>query len=249
MKRYGLIGKKLGHSFSASYFNTKFKKEGIDAIYELFEIPSVEGVSTLINKYPDLIGLNVTIPYKKEILPFLNEITEVARNIGAVNCIKIDRSGDKIRLEGTNSDAPGFRDAIKPMIKPGMDKALVLGQGGASLAVIYALKGLGIEVTKVSRHASEGVITYKDIDEEIMRSHRIIINCTPLGMYPNVDDAPAIPYQFIDNNYLCFDLVYNPEVTKFMRLSADHGAVVSNGLQMLYNQAELAWKFWNGRDI
>lgn len=247
MKEYGLIGKKLGHSFSAEYFNSKFKSEGIDARYQLFEIPSIEGVSNLIDSLPELEGLNVTIPFKKEILPYLDYLSPQAAAIGAVNCVKIVRDGERNTLTGHNTDAPGFMEALLPQLTPDMSRALVLGQGGASLAVIYALKELGIEVTKVSRTPGKDVITYDRISKDVMQTHHLIINCTPLGMYPNIDASPSIPYQYINDKFLCFDLVYNPEFTEFMRLSAERGAKVSNGLKMLYNQADLAWQFWNNK--
>ncbi|MDE6247398.1 MAG: shikimate dehydrogenase [Muribaculaceae bacterium] len=247
MKEYGLIGKKLGHSFSAEYFNSKFKSEGIDARYQLFEIPSIEGVSNLIDSLPDLEGLNVTIPFKKEILPYLDYLSPQASAIGAVNCVKIVRDGERNILTGHNTDATGFMEALLPLLTTDMSRALVLGQGGASLAVIYALKELGLEVTKVSRTPGDDVITYDRISKDVMQTHHLIINCTPLGMYPNIDASPAIPYQYINDKFLCFDLVYNPEFTEFMRLSAERGAKVSNGLKMLYNQADLAWQFWNNK--
>ena len=247
MKEYGLIGKKLGHSFSAEYFNSKFKSEGIDARYQLFEIPSIEGVSNLIDSLPDLEGLNVTIPFKKEILPYLDYLSPQASAIGAVNCVKIVRDGERNILTGHNTDAPGFMEALLPLLTTDMSRALVLGQGGASLAVIYALKELGLEVTKVSRTPGDDVITYDRISKDVMQTHHLIINCTPLGMYPNIDASPAISYQYINDKFLCFDLVYNPEFTEFMRLSAERGAKVSNGLKMLYNQADLAWQFWNNK--
>lgn len=244
MVTYGLIGRKLGHSFSAKYFNEKFKREKIDAEYKLFEIPSIEGISNIITSCPTLRGLNVTIPYKQEVIHLLHHLTDAADEIGAVNTIRIHRDGSDIRLTGHNTDAGGFQAAIKPMIG-NRKKALVLGQGGASKAIIYSLKNLGISVTKVSRTPKHDTITYHDITKDIIEEHEIIVNCTPLGMWPDIDSAPTIPYQFVGNRHLCFDIVYNPEVTKFMRLCRDKGAIVSNGLKMLYEQAELAYEFWD----
>lgn len=244
MKLFGLIGRKLGHSFSAKYFNSKFEKEKINARYDLFEIPSIEGVSNIILSNKELTGLNVTIPYKRDIIPYCNQLTESAREIGAVNTVRIVRKGDNIELRGHNTDAPGFWEAIKPMITT-QKKALVLGQGGASRAVIYALEKAGIQVVKVSRKASEGIISYEDLTEEIMADCRIIVNCTPLGMWPDIETCVNIPYEYITPQHVCFDLVYNPEVTEFMKRCAARGAKTSNGLQMLYNQANLAWQFWN----
>ena len=245
MDRYGLIGRKLGHSFSAGYFNEKFRREKTNAIYELFEIPSMEGISNLIYKYPDLVGLNITIPYKRDIIPFCFTLTESARQIGAVNTVRISRSKDgKVLLHGHNTDAPGFTKAIAPFVV-GRKRALVLGCGGASLAVIFALKELGVEVTSVSRTSKPGVITYDMLTPEVMEAHGIIVNCTPLGMWPDIEGCADIPYECVTPMHVCFDLVYNPDVTEFMRRCAAHGATVSNGLQMLYNQADLAWNFWN----
>lgn len=244
MTLYGLIGKKLGHSFSARYFNGHFAEEGIDSRYELFEIPSVEGVSDIIDSHPRLKGLNVTIPYKQEVIPLLDSMTEEARNIGAVNCIRISRGDDgKVFLTGHNTDAGGFSSAIE-LLLGGRGKALMLGLGGASRAVEYALRRLGVKVTKVSRRKADGVLCYSDLDKSVMSEHDIVVNCTPLGMWPNTDAAPDIPYHLLDSRYLCFDLVYNPEETEFMRRSKAQGAIVSNGLRMLYNQADLAYDFW-----
>lgn len=246
MKLYGLIGRKLGHSFSANYFNEKFAREGIVASYKLFEIPSIEGISNILKENPELAGLNVTIPYKRDIIPYCKSLTDTAREIGAVNTLLVshNRDGETV-LTGHNTDAPGFEDAIKPMLSE-QKHALVLGQGGASLAVIYALRKMGIEVTKVSRNkSSEDILTYAEFTEEIIRRNKIIVNCTPLGMWPNVESCVDIPYQYLTSEHVCFDLVYNPEETEFMKRAARYGAKVSNGLQMLHNQADLAWQFWN----
>lgn len=244
MTLYGLIGKKLGHSFSARYFNERFEKQHIDARYELFEISSIEGISNLITSHPELRGLNVTIPYKQEVLPYLAELTPTASAIGAVNCIRIVRDGENNRLIGHNTDAGGFKDAISPLIG-NRRKALLLGLGGASKAVMYALKTLDIEVQGVSRTPRDGVISYSDLTESLMSEFDIIVNSTPLGMWPCIDSCPDIPYEYVNDGYLCFDLVYNPEETEFMKRCSQRGAKVSNGLQMLYNQADLAYKFWN----
>lgn len=251
---YGLIGKKLGHSFSARYFNDKFSRENIPAHYSLFEIEDADAMMRLIEEHPDLRGLNVTIPYKQEVIPMLDSLSPTAEGVGAVNTIRIERSmpaaesdqAENLRLIGHNTDAFGFREAIRPLLK-GRRRALVLGLGGASKAVIYALNELGIDVTKVSRTAAPGVLTYADLSDEIMDSHDIIVNCTPLGMWPETDACPDIPYSKLSNRYLCFDLIYNPEYTQFMRRSAEQGAEVCNGLQMLHNQADAAYEFWNTR--
>ncbi len=245
MKLYGLIGGKLGHSFSARYFNSKFADENIDAHYDLHEIEDIAQLPGLIAGLPALRGLNVTIPYKQEVLPYLHSLTDSAKEIGAVNTIRVvQHPGLPPRLSGHNTDAPGFSMAIEPLLC-GRRKALVLGQGGASKAVIHALRRLGICVTRVSRTKSDTTLTYSDLSPEIMAEHDIIVNCTPLGMYPDVESAPDIPYELLSSRHLCFDLVYNPETTEFMRRAAQRGAIVSNGLQMLINQAELAWRFWN----
>ena len=247
MELYGLIGKKLGHSFSAKFFNDKFMREGIDARYALFEIPSADSLPHLIEEHPDLKGLNVTIPYKQDVIPMLDSLTDSAREIGAVNTILVTHLPDGgVRLDGHNTDAPGFMEAIRPMLHSGCRRALVLGQGGASLAVIYALRRLGIEVTKVSRTRKDDAISYGDLNAGVMCEHQVIVNCTPLGMWPDTESCPDIPYDAITEEHVCFDLVYNPEVTEFMRRASEHGATVSNGLEMLHNQAVLAWKFWNG---
>lgn len=246
MRLFGLIGRKLGHSFSANYFNEKFEREGIDASYKLFEIPSIEEISNILKENPELVGLNVTIPYKRDIIPYCESLTDTAREIGAVNTLLISHNRDGgMVLTGHNTDAPGFTKAIQPMLS-GQRHALVLGQGGASLAVIYALRKMGITVTKVSRNkSSEDIRTYTELTEEIIRSNNIIVNCTPLGMWPNIESCVDIPYQYLTPEHVCFDLVYNPDVTEFMKRAARNGAKVSNGLQMLHNQADFAWQFWN----
>lgn len=253
---YGLIGRKLGHSFSARFFNTKFQEEGADASYSLFEIPSIECVPKLLAENPRLVGFNVTIPYKQLILPYLTSLSPAARAIGAVNTVRVCRftpptgalPAPAYTLEGDNTDAPGFLAAIRPLLPPplpdGGSRALVLGTGGASMAVAYALKSIGIGATKVSRRKTKGAVTYAELTPEVMRSHNIVVNCTPLGMWPDVDSAPEIPYHLLNEAYLCYDLVYNPEVTEFMRRASAYGARTSGGLQMLINQALLAREFW-----
>lgn len=249
MIEYGLIGKKLGHSFSPDYFNSRFSKEHIPAEYSLYEIPSVGDLLSLITGNNNLRGLNVTIPYKQEVIPYLDSMTPVAEAIGAVNTIRIERQNDgRILLIGHNTDAVGFREAIRPLLE-GRSHAMILGLGGASKAVDFALTELGISVTKVSRTRSEGVLTYSELTPEVMQAHDIIVNCTPLGMWPDVHACPEIPYAQIDSRYLCFDLVYNPEETEFMKRCGVRGAKVCNGLAMLYGQAEAAYRFWNTREF
>lgn len=239
---YGLIGNPLGHSFSADFFNKKFEREGIDEHYSLFPLDNIGELTPLLASKPGLKGLNVTIPYKRQVIPFLSEISDAAREIGAVNVIKIGSDG---KLSGHNTDSIGFHNSIAPLLESHMKKALVLGTGGASLAVEYVLRSLGLEVTKVSRTDSEGVITYSDITPGIMESHHVIVNTTPLGTWPNTEASPDIPYHLLTSGHLCHDLVYNPETTEFMRRSAEYGAKVKNGLEMLIGQALAAWEIWN----
>lgn len=242
---YGLIGFPLGHSFSQDFFNKKFNDENINAVYKNFELSSIKDFSNIINNYPELQGLNVTIPYKSEIIPYLDELDYEARRIGAVNVIKFIRTDGDLKLIGYNSDITGFRQSIYPLIKEFQRKALVLGTGGASKAVNAGLKKLGIEVKSVSRNKiNPETITYSEIDETIMKEHLIIVNTTPVGMYPYIDECPDIPYELLTPNHLCYDLIYNPKETLFMKKSAFFGANVKNGLEMLILQALAAWDIW-----
>ena len=243
-KLYGLIGYPLGHSFSQDYFNRKFDAENIDAHYINFEIPEIGDLKKVLAGTPNLNGLNVTIPYKEQVIALLDEMDTEAAEIGAVNVIKFIRRNGKIVLKGYNSDIIGFRDSITPLLKDYHTKALVLGTGGASKAICYALRSLGIEPQLVSRTHSAGVLTYGELTPEIIESHKIIVNTTPLGMYPHVDECPDIPYQLLTPQHLCYDLLYNPDVTLFMKRSADAGAEVKNGLEMLLLQAFAAWTIW-----
>ncbi|MBD5367649.1 MAG: shikimate dehydrogenase [Bacteroides sp.] len=242
---YGLIGYPLTHSYSRVYFNNKFESEGINAEYVNFEIPDIGDFMELMAEYPDLMGLNVTIPYKQQVIPYMNSLDEEARIIGAVNVIKITRKGDDFTLKGYNSDVVGFRDSIAPLITDNRKKALILGTGGASRAVARGLSTLGVESQLVSRTAREGVITYQDLTPEIMDTHKVIVNTTPLGMYPHVDECPDIPYDLLSTEHLCYDLLYNPDVTLFMKKARAEGAVVKNGLEMLLLQAFDSWRIWN----
>lgn len=248
-KIFGLIGYPLGHSFSQTFFNRKFESEGINARYVNFEIPDIGDLMEVLAENPALAGLNVTIPYKQQILPYLDDIDTVAQRIGAVNVVQIVRgkSDNDFRLIGFNSDYAGFRMSIEPMLKPNQKEALVLGTGGASRAVCCALEDLGVKPTLVSRTKREGVLTYAELTPEVMHTHNVIVNTTPLGMYPHVDSCPAIPYDLITPDFLCYDLLYNPDVTLFMKRSAEHGAVVKNGLEMLLLQAFESWEIWNAR--
>lgn len=244
MSTYGLIGYPLGHSFSKLYFTEKFNKEKINSIYNLFPIENINLVSELISSNLDLRGFNVTIPYKQQIIPFLDEVEEEASAIGAVNVVKIiERDGKKI-LKGYNSDIYGFYESIRPLIKTCHKKALILGTGGASKAIAAMLKKLNIIYTFVSRSAKDGQLSYLDIDAQIMKEYTVIINCSPVGMSPNVDEAPMLPYEYFTDEHIAYDLVYNPLETKFLKLAKEHGATTKNGLEMLYLQAERAWSIW-----
>jgi len=237
MKTYGLIGKNISYSFSRNYFNNKFKNESIsNSQYINFEIDNLSELNNIFNT--DNYGFNVTIPYKEAIIPYLDSLDIHSKKIGAVNTIKIE-NGKKI---GFNTDWIGFKKSIEPLLKPHHTKALILGTGGASKAVIYALEQLKIETLIISR---SGKITYKDLSEEIIQNHTIIINCTPVGTFPNVDSAPDIPYNFITNNHLAYDLIYNPAETLFLIKCKEKGATIKNGLEMLEIQAEESWKIWN----
>ena len=241
---YGLIGKKLDHSFSASFFNSKFKKEKINSEYRLFPIENIDDLQFLINKFPNLKGLNVTVPYKQTVIPFISCLSDEAHEIGAVNVIKIQREKQKIRLLGFNTDAIGFKNSLLPLINSDIKQALVLGTGGASKAVSYVLNMLGIKINSVSRTSAPHIITYQDLTKKIISENLLIINTTPLGMYPEINTCPDIPYQYLTSKHICYDLVYNPELTKFLALSEQYGARIKNGMEMLYLQAEASWEIW-----
>ena len=276
MTTYGLIGYPLGHSFSRKFFTEKFEKEGIDAQYLNFEIPSIEEFPEIIKNNPELRGLNVTIPYKQQVMQYLDEISEEAKAIGAVNVVRIERpspqptpimgretmrnagnkpdglpikgdmsEGLRGSLIGYNSDVIGFVESIRPLLKAHHKKALILGTGGASKAIRYGLeKKLGMKTLFVSRSAREGIITYEEVTAEVLKEYEVIVNCSPVGMYPHVDECPALPYEAMNENNLLYDLVYNPLETLFMKKGAEQGATVKNGLEMLHLQAIASWKFW-----
>ena len=247
MTTYGLIGYPLGHSFSRKFFTEKFEKEGIDAQYLNFEIPSIEEFPEVIKNHPELRGLNVTIPYKQQVMQYLDDISEEAKAIGAVNVVKCQLSTVNCQphLTGYNSDVIGFVESIKPLLQPHHKKALILGTGGASKAIRYGLeKKLGIETLFVSRSAREGMITYEDVTAEVLKEYEVIVNCSPVGMFPHVDECPALPYEAMKENNLLYDLVYNPLETLFMKKGAAQGATVKNGLEMLHLQAIASWEFW-----
>lgn len=238
---YGLIGYPLGHSFSRRFFTEKFLHEGICAEYRNFEIPEASQLLDIVRETPNLKGLNCTIPHKQAIIPFLDDLSDEARKIGAVNVVKVMPDG---RLKGYNADITGFMESIRPLLKPCHRKALVLGMGGASKAVCAGLTTLGLKWTYVSRTPKEGQLAYADLTADVMTQHTVIVNCSPVGMYPHVDEAPALPYDLLTADHLLYDLIYNPETTQFMRLGLLQGATVKNGLEMLHLQALASWNFW-----
>lgn len=246
MRTYGLIGQKLGHSFSKKYFTHKFEKEQLSHChYELFELPSIQKFPDLLEQQATLCGLNVTIPYKLEVIAYLDDMDELARKIGAVNVIKFREDGKKI---GYNSDCIGFSQSLLNFIPSTEIQALVLGTGGASKAVRVALEQLAIPYQLVSRTASEGILAYEDIHPETIAHFPLIINTTPLGMSPNETSAPLLPYESLTSSHYLYDLVYNPEETTFMKKGLAQGAKVKNGMEMLHLQAEAAWDIWNQED-
>ena len=246
MDKYGLIGFPLGHSFSKSFFNEKFQNEGIDAEYINFEIKGIDELPEVLATNPELRGLNVTIPYKEKVLSFLDYISVEARAIGAVNVIRVDHKGDDVVLKGYNSDVIGFTKSIEPLLETFHRKALILGTGGASKAINYGLKSLGLETVLVSRFERPGTIQYKDITPDVVKEYNVIVNCTPSGMFPHYDECPDLPYEALDNHNLLYDLIYNPDETLFMKKGRERGAQTKSGLEMLLLQAFASWDFWNG---
>jgi len=249
-RKFGLIGFPLSHSFSKRFFNEKFSNEGIEAEYLNFEIESISQLPHILTANHNLEGLNVTIPYKELVISFLDYIDEAAAQIQAVNTIRIIRSGHHVSLRGYNTDIQGFQDSIKPLLQKYHHKALVLGTGGASKAVVKALENLKIETILVSRNPEEkGELSYSDLDEDVMTNYKIIVNTTPIGTFPNIEGCPAVPFDFITPNHLLFDLVYNPQVTEFLKQGKQRGATIQNGLEMLHRQALAAWEIWNKKDL
>jgi shikimate dehydrogenase len=242
MNLYALIGYPLTHSFSKKYFSDKFIKEGLsDYSYELFEIKEASELPALIEKNPALKGLNVTIPHKEAVIPLLNELDSSAKEVGAVNVIRITADGYTI---GYNSDYYGFKLSLLELIGDKRPSTLVLGTGGAAKAVKAALHNLGIHHLTVSRNREKADLSYADLDKEILDEYTLIINTTPLGTYPAVDTCPNIPYEYLSSKHILFDLVYNPAITLFLQKGLDAGAQIKNGLQMLHLQAEKAWEIW-----
>lgn len=262
MQKYGLLGHPLGHSFSKKFHNDRFLREGIDAVYENYDLADLASFPQIVAEEPDLAGLNVTIPYKQAVIPYLDELDTRAGEIGAVNVIKVTRVDAHrvasrypgIYLKGYNSDAVGFSESIRPMltascaagaaIRSDCGRALVLGTGGASKAVCYALREMGIVPQYVSRRPAPGVMVYEEVTAAVMERHHVIVNCSPVGMFPHVGEAPAIPYDCLTPRHVCFDLIYNPAETLFMKKAAARGAAVRNGEEMLVGQALEAYRIW-----
>lgn len=263
MRLFGLIGFPLSHSFSVKYFTEKFRREGItDAMYKAFPVTDINLLPDLIKCHPNLKGFNVTIPYKEKIIPLLDELDDIAKAVGAVNTVSCQPSATLAltRLVGHNTDVYGFRQSIKPFLASHHDRALILGTGGASKAVEYVLNQIGVECVFVSRFVrlslsttletgsvggDKTVLAYSDLNEHVMSMCKLIVNCSPVGMFPNVDAAPEIPYEFVTKDHFLYDLVYNPEETEFLKRGKAKGALTLNGMDMLKMQAEEAWKIWN----
>ncbi len=244
-KILGLVGKNISYSFSKGYFTKKFEELDLkDHQYVNFDIQSIEDFPKIIHEFKfNLKGLNVTIPYKQDVFLYLDKVHKVAKKIGAVNTVRLTKKGN---LKGYNSDVVGFRDSIKPLLEDHHQKALILGTGGASKAVAYVFKELGIEYLKVSRHPKKNKeISYKDLNKELVKNYTIVVNCTPLGTFPKVDNKPDFLYEFLSSDHLLYDLIYNPEKTAFLLEGEKRGAKIKNGLEMLELQAEESWRIWN----
>jgi shikimate dehydrogenase len=242
MRRFGLIGKDISYSFSPGYFDRKFRELGLEEyVYEIFDLPGISEFPGLLAQYPDLAGLNVTIPYKEAVIPYLDHLEEQAREIGAVNTLRFTQN----RVEGYNTDVIGFRESLSPLLKPSDQAALILGTGGASKAVAFGLRQLDIPFRFVSRNPEKGQLSYTEVNDRLLKQYQILVNCTPLGTYPGVDEAPSLPYGALDDSHLLYDLIYNPSETTFLKKGRGRGARIKNGLEMLRLQAEASWKIWN----
>ena len=244
-KFFGLLGKNIEYSFSRGYFSRKFKKLNLEQYtYLNFDIQNIEDFEAIIKKYKqNLLGINVTIPYKEAVLPYLDALDETAREIGAVNTIKFTKKGE---IKGYNSDIVGFEKSLLPLLENHHNNALILGTGGASKAIAFALKKNNIKYKFVSRNSvGQELFSYEDLSKEVIEKYQIIINSTPVGTSPDVEKSPNIPYQFITKNHLLYDLIYNPEVTKFLSKGRENGAIIKNGYEMLQLQAEESWRIWN----
>ena len=243
MREFGLIGKTLKHSFSQKYFEEKFQREQItDASYLLFELTDIKQLTEFIRQHPQLVGFNVTIPYKQQIIPYLDKLSEEAAAVNAVNTVVIEHVGGQILTKGHNTDIIGFRESLREVDLP--KQALVLGTGGAAAAVTYVLENLGCRCTAISRDPQRG-LPYSALNADIIRQHKFIVNCTPLGTYPNINEKPDIPHEGLSGEHFLYDLVYNPSETAFLKEGILRGAKVQNGLQMLHAQAEASWRIWN----
>lgn len=248
MRTFGLIGFPLSASFSKQFFADKFAAEGIaDCKYELHPVPQAKDMLDLIEADPLLSGLNVTIPHKVSVMPFMTELDDAAEKIGAVNCISIDQTGDKPRLKGYNTDVYGFEESLKPLLKAHHKKALIFGDGGAAMAVKYVFNKLQIPFISVVRNAQPNAVLYSSVTKDVLEEHTVLVNTTPLGMFPNIDSFPPIPYQHLSEQHLAYDLVYNPEETQFLTKAKAQGAAIKNGLEMLHLQAERSWDIWNDK--
>lgn len=246
MKKFGLIGYPLTHSFSKRYYDAKFEREQIkDVDYQLYPIESILALPKLISNDPQLAGINVTIPYKIAVMDYLHQLSPEAEAIAAVNCIRIDRQMGEPILTGYNTDVFGFMESLKPLLQPWHTSALVLGNGGAAKAVVYALTQLGITPHLVSRRPEGGQYTYSQLRADVLSEHLLLVNTTPLGTYPDIDSYPDIPYEYLGKKHLLYDLVYNPAATAFLKRGARQGAAIKNGLEMLELQAERNWQLWN----
>jgi len=250
MRKYGLVGYPLGHSFSKKYFSGKFLNEHIaDCSYENFPLVNINLLPKLLKEEPDLCGLNVTIPYKSAVLSYVDIIDEEAKEIGAVNVLKIKREGVKIIIYGYNSDITGINDTLQPYINCNVQNAMVLGTGGSSRAVCHVLAKLGLNVTRISRNKTQGVMTYSDIDKRMIETTQLIVNTTPLGMFPDIARMPDLDYSSLNRKHILFDLVYNPEKTAFLTKGEEQGCTTLSGLTMLHSQAEKAWEIWNDYNL
>ncbi len=242
---FGLIGYPLGHSFSANYFTQKFARENIAAEYRNFQMESIKDLEQVLEQIPNLGGFNVTIPHKQNVLPYLHELDREAAEIGAVNVIKATKTAGGYLLKGFNSDVIGFEQSLVPQLKSTHKKALVFGTGGASKAVVYALKKLGIAYRYVSRSPQNGHFSYAQITPKVMAEYTLLVNCTPLGMSPQTHLCPDIPYDALTQAHYLYDLIYNPEVPLFLQKGLEKGAAIKNGLEMLHLQADASWEIWN----
>jgi shikimate dehydrogenase len=252
MRRFALVGRNLPHTFSPKFFAQKFHLEQItDASYEAIELKSIDQIVAFVQQTQNLKGFNVTIPYKEEILPYLDALNGTAADISVVNTVKVsaDNSGNThiagFKLEGFNTDSIGFSAEIRPLLKPGMDRALILGDGASAKTVEFVLNQIGIDCLKVSRKGTAETISWEELNDYVIKHHRLIVNTTPIGQFPNLSEQPVIPWENVSNQHLIFDLIYNPEQTAFLNSAALKGARIQNGMGMLRLQAEKSWEIWN----